>query len=400
MDILVAHNFYKLPGGEDQSVAAEITMLEAHGHNVVRYFLHNEVLDTISPVQAALRTVWSRSSFRDLQNLIRRHKPQIVHFHNTFPLISPAAYYAARAEQVPVVQTIHNFRLLCANALLFRNGVACEDCVGKSFGWPAIVHKCYRGNAAASGTVATMITTHWVIRTWRSAVDVYVALTDFSRRKLSEGGLPAARIAVKPNFLEADPGPATGGGGYALCVGRLSPEKGTETLLDAWRHLGGHLPLKVVGDGPMAAMVQQAAAKNPLIEWLGWLPRDAVSILMGEAEFLIVPSACYETFARVIIEAYAKGTPVVASKQGAMAELIEDQRTGLHFGPGNAIDLAEKVRLLVKLPQTEKARMRQAARTKFMREFTASTNYPMLMTIYERACRSAADHHTPAVRLQ
>jgi glycosyltransferase involved in cell wall biosynthesis len=339
----------------------------------------------MNSMQAALRTVWSHAPFRELRELIRRHKPQVVHFHNTFPLISPAAYYAARAHQVPVVQTVHNFRLLCANALLFRDGAVCERCLGKSFGWPAIVHKCYRGSAAASGAVATMISTHRAAGTWRSGVDVYIALTEFGRKKLAEGGLPAAKISVKPNFLEADPGPGMGDGGYALFAGRLSPEKGTKTLLEAWHHIDSGMTLKVVGDGPMAVSVQRASANNRSVEWLGWLPRDALSTLIGKAEFLIVPSACYETFGRVIIEAYAKGTPVIASKHGAMAELVEDRRTGLHFDPGNAIDLVEKIRLLAQQTSSDKARMRLAARAKFMDEFTASANYPQLMAIYAQA---------------
>lgn len=384
MDILIAHNFYQHRGGEDHCVAAEAAMLKARGHNVVQYFLHNDAIDTMGRLQTASRTIWSRPAFQELRALFRRHRPQIAHFHNTFPLISPAAYYAARAENVRVVQTVHNFRLLCANALLFRNGDICEDCVGKFIAWPSVVHKCYRGSFTATGAVATMLGVHRVMDTWRRAVDVYIALTEFSRRKLIEGGVPADRIAVKANFSHPDPGPGQGSGGYGLFVGRLSPEKGIETLIKAWRCLDGSIPLKIVGDGPMAPVVERAAANHPAIEWFGALPSEAVHALMGDAAFLVLPSRCYETFGRVIVEAYAKGTPVIASRRGAMAELVHDGRTGLHFEPGDPVDLAEKARRILADPPDLK-RMRQAARREFAQNFTAESNHETLKRIYERA---------------
>jgi glycosyltransferase involved in cell wall biosynthesis len=384
MNILVAHNFYKQPGGEDQCVAAEVAMLRAHGHEVTQYCLRNESIDTMGRVQLASRTIWSRTAFRELRELFRTHRPQIAHFHNTFPLISPAAYYAARAENIRVVQTVHNFRLLCANALLFRNGEVCEDCLGKSIPWPGIVHKCYRGSRAASTTVATMLATHRMLGTWWKAVDVYIALTEFGRRKLVEGGLPADKIAIKSNFAYPDPGPGAGAGRYAVFVGRLSAEKGVRALLEAWRHLGGELPLKLLGDGPLAAAVQEAAAKDTSIQWLGNLSLEDVYKLVGEAAFLVLPSQCYENFPRVVIEAFAKGTPVIVSKLGAMAAIVDDGRTGLHFKPGDPVDLAATVRRILADP-LELARMRQAARLEFDQKFTADSSYRSLMAIYRRA---------------
>jgi glycosyltransferase involved in cell wall biosynthesis len=384
MNILIAHNFYKQPGGEDQCMAAEVAMLKAHGHEVTQYCLRNDAIDTMSSLEVAGRTIWSRSSFRELRQLFRTRRPQIVHFHNTFPLISPAAYYAARAEKVRVVQTLHNFRLSCANALLFRDGKVCEDCLGKSVAWPGIVHKCYHDSRNAGAVIATMQTVHRMLGTWRKAVDVYVALSEASRRKLIEGGLPADKIVVKSNFAYPDPGPGAGTGRYAMFVGRLAAEKGLETLLAAWQHLGGSLPLKIVGNGPMAAAVQEAAAKDASIQWLGNLPLETVYTLVGEATVLVLPSRCYENFPRVVIEAFAKGTPVIASNLGAMAEIVNDGRTGLHFKAGDPADLAEKLRNILADP-LRLARMRQAARQDFDQYFTADVNHKSLMAIYETA---------------
>jgi len=290
MNIVVAHNFYKQPGGEDQCAAAEVAMLREHGHEVTQYCLRNDAIDAMSNLQVAARTIWSGEAYHQLRQLFRTQRPQIAHFHNTFPLISPSAYYAARAENVRVVQTLHNFRLGCANANLFRDGSVCEECLGKSLPWPAIVHKCYHDSRAASATIATMLTTHRALGTWQKAVDVYIALSQASRRKLIESGLPAGKIAVKSNFAYPDPGVGVGTGGYALFVGRLSSEKGLGTLLEAWRHLDGSLPLKIIGDGPLAGAVREAAAKDAAIQWLGHVSLDAVYELVGGATFLILPS--------------------------------------------------------------------------------------------------------------
>jgi len=397
MHILVAHNFYKEPGGEDQCVAAEVAMLKSHGHQVTQYCLSNNAIDGMGRLELASRTIWSRPAFRELRQMFRTHRPQIAHFHNTLPLISPAAYYAARAENVRVVQTLHNFRLCCANALLFRDGKVCEDCLGRALAWHGIVHKCYRGSRAASSAIATMILAHRMLGTWRNAVDVYIALSEFSRRKLVEGGLHADQIAVKSNFAYPDPGPGAGKGGFAIYVGRLSAEKGVETLLAAWRNLGNGPLLKIVGDGPMGVAVQEAAAHNATVQWLRGVSHETVYELVGEAAFLVLPSQCYENSPRVVIEAFARGTPVIVSGLGAMAEIVDDGRTGLHFKPGDPEDLAGKVRSILADP-AKLQRMRQAARQIFDQNFTADANHAILMAIYERAIDSRRGRHASPPR--
>jgi len=383
MDIVVAHTSYKQAGGEDTCVAAEVAMLRAHGHNVTQYCLHNDATDAMGRIQLASRTIWSRSSYHELREMFREHRPQIAHFHNTFPLMSPAAYYAARAEDVAVVQTLHNFRLSCVNALLFRNGEVCEACLGKAIAWPGIARKCYRNSRAASAATATMVAIHRLLGTWRNAVDMYIALSEASRRKLVQGGIDADKIAVKPNFVYPDPGPGTGQGGYAIYVGRLSVEKGIETLLAAWQGLS-HIPIKIVGDGPLAAAVRDAAALNAAIEWLPGVPLEAVYGLIGDARCLVLPSQCYENSPRVLIEAFAKGTPVVVSKRGAMAELVDEGCTGLQFKPGDPDELASRIRFIFADAEGLR-RMREAARGTFNQKFTAAINHELLMAVYQQA---------------
>jgi glycosyltransferase involved in cell wall biosynthesis len=237
MRVLLVHNYYQQAGGEEQVFVAEGALLEAHGHRVVRYTSHNDRVTGMSRAVLAKNTVWNRTTYRDLRTLIRKERPQVAHFHNTFPLISPAAYYAARAEGVPTAQTLHNYRLLCPNALFFREGRACEDCVGQAGPWPEVIHACYRGSHLSSGGVAAMLTSHRILGTWVRAVDAYITLTEYTRRKFIQGGLPAEKIVVKPNFVYPDPGPGAGRGMYALFVGRLSREKGVDTLLAAWNTL-------------------------------------------------------------------------------------------------------------------------------------------------------------------
>jgi glycosyltransferase involved in cell wall biosynthesis len=383
MRILVAHNFYQQPGGEDECVAAEVAMLRTRGHEVIQYCLHNDAIKALNRVQAASRAIWSRPAYNEVRELIRRHRPQIVHFHNTFPLISPAAYYAARAENVRVVQTLHNFRLLCLNAFFFRDGHVCEDCLGKLIPSPGIVHKCYRDSRTASAATAAMLTTHRALGTWQKAVDVFIALTQFSRHKFIQGRLPADKIVVKPNFVYPDQGLGAGTGDYGLFVGRLSDEKGLVTLLKAWKVLRESVPLKIVGDGPISAMVEESVANDSRIEWLGRKSPDEVYALIGEAKFLVCPSNCYETFGRVIVEAFAKGTPVIASNLGAMAELVDHWRTGLHFEPGNPVDLASAVQQLL-ADRPALSRMRQAARQEYEDKYTVEPNYRALTAIYEQ----------------
>ena len=381
MRILSIHNNYQIRGGEDESRESEERLLREMGHEVEVYEENNDRVAALGSVEMAFRTVWSAEAYNIVKQKLMETACDVVHVQNFFPLISPSVYYAAKAEGVPVVQTLRNYRLLCPNALFFRDGQVCEDCMGKPIPYPGVLHSCYRGSLVASGATATMLTVHRAMQTWKQMVDVYIALTEFARQKFIQGGLPAQKIVVKPNFVYPDPGLGEGRGGYALFVGRLSVEKGLDTLLGAWKQLGKAIPLKIVGDGPLESEVAEAAEKFPQIEWLGRRPMAEVYALMGEAMVLIFPSKWYETFGRVGVEGFAKGTPAIAANIGAIAELVDPGRTGLLFQPGDSTDLAAKVEWVLQ-HQSEVAQMRKEARAEFEAKYTAEENYRRLMEIY------------------
>jgi glycosyltransferase involved in cell wall biosynthesis len=389
LKILLVHNHYQQLGGEDLVVADEARLLESRGHEVVRYTAHNDEVSSLSAVTLGQRTIWNQHVYRDLRRLIARQQPQIVHVHNTLPLLSPSVYYAAGAEQVPVVQTLHNYRLMCPSAVCYRNGRVCTDCVGKPVAWPAVLHACYRGSRAASAAVVTMLSVHRLAGTWQRKTSVYIALTAMAREMFIAAGLPAGKIVLKPNFVDPDPGPGGGAGGYALFVGRLSAEKGLQTLIEAWRLVGHQVPLRIVGDGPLAPEAAAAAKAIPGVTWLGRRAPHDIPPLLRDAACLVFPSECYETFGRVIAEAFATATPVVAAGHGSAAELVTDGVTGLHFRPGDASDLAATVSRLFSHPEVL-AGMRPAARNEFETRFTADVNYRSLMAIYERAIGRSA----------
>ncbi|MBD2205062.1 glycosyltransferase [Calothrix sp. FACHB-1219] len=382
MRVLSVHNRYQIRGGEDESRQAEENMLREMGHQVTVYEEHNDRVAQMSQLQVASRTIWSSEAYQIVQSQLKQQPQDIVHVQNFFPLISPSIYYAAKAEGVPVVQTLRNYRLLCPNGLFFRDGQVCEDCMGKFVPLPGVIHGCYRDNHLASATVATMLTVHRTLGTWTKMVDVFITLTEFARQKFIAGGLPADKIFVKSNFIHPDPQPGEGKGNYAVFVGRLSEEKGLDTLLAAWQQLPVKLPLKIIGDGPLTAKLTSDTQNIPEIELLGRKPMSEVYDLIGEAKFLIFPSNWYETFGRVAVEAFAKGTPVIAADIGAIAELVEHNRTGLKFMPSNSADLAAKVTWLLEHPQ-ELNQMRQEVRIEYETKYTIKQNYHKLLEIYD-----------------
>jgi glycosyltransferase involved in cell wall biosynthesis len=312
-------------------------------------------------------------------------RPHIVHVHNTFAQISPSIFGACREVGVPVVHTLHNFRLLCPAATFFREGKICEKCQESSL-WQSIRHACYRQSYGATATVALMLAMHRKARTWLDGVTTYIALTQFARRKFVEGGLPEARISVKPNFVSPDPGEKKRKGEGAVFVGRLSPEKGVKNLLRAWGRLRVPIPLRILGDGPMREELMQMAYDLKLMQvrFLGHVDHVITQSAIKDAMFLILPSECYENFPLTIIEALSCGTPVICSRLGAMQEIVTHEGTGLHFTPGNPEELADRVAWAWDHPSQVKD-MGKAARQEYEQKYTAERNYDSLMSIYHHA---------------
>ena len=389
MRILVVHNRYLQPGGEDQVFAAEVALLQQHGHDVNMWVEDNALLEEQPALVAAANTIWSRQSQRHLQQLLHELKPEVVHFHNTFLRISPAVYYTCRQAGIPVVQTLHNYRLLCPAATFYRDGHICEECLGNLGYWPSVVHGCWRSSRPQSAVVAAMLALHRTLQTWERQVDLFVALTEFARQKYIQGGLPANKIVVKPNFLalpinQPEPG-CLPYERYALFVGRLSSEKGVDALLTAWQSLPD-VPLRMVGDGPLLPRLEEQVRYNRLtqVQLCGRRSHAEVLQLMRHAQFLVFSSTWYEGFPMTILEAFACGLPVVASRIGSIVELVEEGKTGLAYAVGDLQELATQVRWAWEHP-VEMLAMGQNAQQVYLEKYGPETNYQLLLDIYRRA---------------
>jgi glycosyltransferase involved in cell wall biosynthesis len=386
MKILVAHNSYQQRGGEGAVCEAEIKLLREAGHEVIEYLRHNDEIREYSFVEKASlswRTSWSQRTNRELSDVLARQSPDVAHFHNTFPLISPSAYYACRAARVPVVQTLHNYRLLCPSGNLFRAGGICEECISHSL-VRSIVHGCYRDSRFATAAVAGMLSLHGALQTWTEQVDLFLVCTEFARRKFLDAGFDEARIRVKPNFIAPDPGGRLDGGRNAVYIGRLSEEKGPQLLPIAWSKLSPIIPLEIVGDGPLRASLERDCARLCLrgVRFSGWLDAPVVIERLHAAKFLVVPSVCYEGFPMAIAEAYACGVPVITAGHGGLAEIVRDGCTGLHFTPGDPENLALKVEWAWTHPH-EMETMGLAARMEFETEYNAANVLKSLERAYE-----------------
>ncbi len=374
--ILIAHNSYQQRGGEEIVVEREAALLRQNGHEVQIYGRHNSSIENMPKAAVALDTLWSRRTMDDLSECIAAFNPDLIHVHNTFPLISPSLFWAAAKKDLPVVNTLHNFRLLCPQAMFLRDNRTCEDCLGK-LPWRGAVHRCYRDSAVQSAVAAGTLTLHRALGTYRHKVSRYIALSRFCRDKFIEGGLPGDRISIKPNFVDSpvliDEPRANG-----LFVGRLSQEKGTDILLDALTRLPGKV-INVIGEGPEREQIQM----HGRLRSLGAQSRAEIMEHMQRSSYLVMPSIWYETFGLVLVEAFACGLPVIASRLGSMQDLVEDGHTGILFDPGSSADLAEKIVWADRHPE-EIRRMGCNARKTYLEKYTPQHNYEQLMEIYHQ----------------
>jgi glycosyltransferase involved in cell wall biosynthesis len=381
--VLLVHNAYRHAGGEDGVVAAELALLRGKGHEVIELRRDNDAIGGMSRLNLAAQTLWSGATHALALALLQRHRPAVVHVHNTLPLVSPSLYWACAKAGVPVVQTLHNFRLACPQAMFLREGKVCERCLGQA-PWPALVHGCYRDSRAQTAVVAGMLMLHRGLGTFEHKVTRYIALNEFCRAKFIQAGLPAQRIAVKPNFADmARPPEGQARQGF-LFVGRLSAEKGIETLGLAWQDCPG-MQLRVIGSGTEVVWLDAL----PGIQLLGPKTAAQVQAAMRSAVALLLPSICYENFPRTLVEAFACGLPVIASRIGALAELVQDGQTGLLFEPGDAQDLGRTLRWAQAHP-AEMAAMGARARARYEAHYTPDINYRQLLAIYHSAIDDSA----------
>lgn len=388
MHIVVAHNLYQQPGGEDAVFNAECELLEQSGHQVTRFTCTNADTASYSALALAASTLWNQTQYQRVRTLLRAERPDILHVHNTLPLISPAIFYAAEAEGVPVVQMLHNYRPFCLNGVLYRDMHVCEDCIGR-FPLPGVVHKCYRDSRGASAAIlALFVLHHKLLRTYEEHVSLSITSTQFAKNLFVRMGLDGDKIVVKPNLVNIAKRdaqtPPFQNSMKPVFVGRLDNRKGVSTLLAAIEKT--KTPLVLVGDGVLRPVVERWIAEHPelSVEITGWLNVNELSERFEGASMLILPSEFYESFGNVIVEAFSHGVPVITTDIGAQAELVVHQQNGLVFPVGDASALAHCIQLLQN-DNDLRGRLGRNARMEYEEKYTPERNYEILMQIYSQA---------------
>jgi glycosyltransferase involved in cell wall biosynthesis len=388
MRVLQVFNRYRQRGGEETVVELEAAMLRRHGHDVACLSASTSSLDHVSAfhlVGAGLSTVWSVRGYSQMRAALQSFNADIVHVHNTFPLLSPSVFWAADRAGVPLVLTLHNFRLACANACLVRDGKACLSCVG-GFGWPALRYKCFHDSIAATAAVVAMNAFHRLLGTYRHKVHAYIALSSFSRNILVQAGLPAERVWVKPNCVPERDIDAPERSLDMLYVGEISRIKGVHLLLSTWHSMG--LPgcrISLIGDGPDKRELQSMYAGNESIVWRGGLPHDQVLDAMAACRWLILPSLCFENFPMVLLEAWSVGTPVIASNHGPLPAIISPGENGFLFTPGDSRALGRTLMKAASIDDKAWNAMSSQARRKCRSDYAEKENHRQLMSIYRTA---------------
>lgn len=386
-NILIVHNYYQIPGGEDTVVANEKKMLEEHGHKVILYSRNNAELKEMSKLKKLtlpVTTVFNPRTYREIRKLIKEERIEIVHVHNTLNLISPAVYYAARSMHVPVVQTIHNFRLLCPGATFYRDGHICEDCV--KYGLKcAVKHSCYRGSKVQ--TLACVISTWFHRMTGIYGKINYICLTEFNKEKLLElKQIKPEKVFVKPNFVESvgEFVPEEKREDQFVFAGRLDKLKGIAILFEAWKQMGTKAPkLVVCGTGPMENWCKQFISENDVnIEMRGFVPNEEARKLIAVSRALVLPTQWYEGFPMSIVEAFSVGTPVVCSDLGNAGSVVVEGVTGCTFNPKSKKELINQVIRLKKNAEIFKTTFKL-----YEERYTADVNYEILYNVYTEIAR-------------
>ena len=391
----MVHNFYGsgAPSGENMVYAAERELLRQHGHTVIEFTRHSDEIinrGSFGTIQGALATPWNPFSKRALRSVLEKEKPDVMHVHNIFPLLSPAIFHATKGLPTATVLTLHNYRTFCAAGIAMRDGAPCTECLDLRGVVPALKYGCYRKSRFSTLPLATMIALHRRIKTWQTHVNSFVVLSDFQKERLAKAGLPAVRIHVKPPFYAdpPDPLPWKERENKVVFVGRLGIEKGVYTLIEAWKLWGKEAPkLEVIGDGPEKVRLQEAANGNGIGErvfFLGGLPFPEVQRRLGQACLLVLPSLCFEGFPLAITEAFSLGVPVVASDVGPLPDIVKDGENGALFKAGDALSLYHTMKEIWGRSDRLSS-LGQGARQEFEEKYTANTNHRALIRIYEAA---------------
>ena len=380
MHIVQIHNRYKDIGGEDIVVSREKLILEAAGHKVSQYIVNNNNINTLSrKLKTALSLPYSVSQKKLIKTFLKETLPDVVHVHNFLPIITPSVFYACKELHIPVVVTLHNYRILCSNGLLFRDGKPCEDCITSKWGIPAIKHGCYQESKVATVFPVLSNALHGYLLTWSSYIDKVILLSEFSKNifKKSHITFREQQVVIKPNFTE-DRGYLYDKENYILFVGRLSDEKGIVNVIEAC--IKANKRLKIAGTGPLYEVVENYSHIHNNIEFVGNQDGEELSSLYKNAQALITASKMYETFGLVIIESFSFGTPVIAPSFGNAGQLVEHEGNGLHYTLDNVDDLAKAI---LKLDYQDQETMRKNARNTFLKNYTAQDNVSKLEEIYQ-----------------
>jgi len=376
MKIIQAHNFYQYSGGEDTVVANEKELLEDNGHDIIPFYKDNDLLkgSLKEKVKLIKNTNWSKSTFDEIDVLLQKTKPDVCHIHNFLPLISPSIYDACIKNNVPIVQTLHNYRLICTNGLFYRKGGVCEDCLGKS-PMGAVLKRCYRNSIPQTFIVANMLQKHNNQKTWSIKVDRFICLTDFAKEKFVQHGLPESKFMVKPNFVPYQQ-PIEKKEDYLIYVGRLEKEKGVELLFETAASI--NIPIKVVGEGSLSKQLSQFSN----IELIGKKNHSEALDFIANARALLFPSTLYEGMPMTILEAFSLKTPVIASDIGAMRSIIKHQKNGLLFKNNSTNDLIEAVKFIFDNEKKIKE-ISNSAFEEFKLKYSKEANYEVLISLYQ-----------------
>lgn len=393
LKIMFVHNYYgsSAPSGEKIVFENEIDLMRCHGHEVLTYCRFSDEIRTkgsLGTIQGALSTPWNPWSAAAIRREVVRTKPDIVHAHNTFPLLSPSIFYSIGPLTARVL-TLHNYRIFCPAAIPMRAGQVCMECLDQKSPYPSLKHGCYRESRLATAPLAFSVSLHHWLGTWKRHIDAFIVLTEFQKKLMVQAGLPNDRVHVKPNFYPGNPQPLPWEkrGKYVVFAGRLSVEKGVEALIQAWLKWGESAPeLRILGDGPLRESLQKMASRLPRVQirFLGQLPPLDAEQQIASSQLLVLPSICFEGFPMVIREAFAYGTPVAVSNIGPLPSIVRNGVSGLTFTAHNVESLLH----VVSSAWTKSGLLKKlgfGARMEFDTHYNDDTNYEMLMNIYNTA---------------